>query len=141
MRRTPRFPVALLILSCLILVPRCKTYGYGSKFPAACHQVGLVYEIGVFPNNHVTIDPACVDRKQTILWKRLDSDRGFRIHFEDAATPIKPTDQECRRECRAQIAPDAPIGSKWAYKVTDLTTGRSYDPVIIIDGCCVTNGP
>jgi hypothetical protein len=111
------------------------------KFPLACHQIGFDYDIGVDANNRVSNDPACVDKKQKIHWKRVGSDKGFRIVFLDAKTPIRPIDQACRNECRADILPEARTGEKWAYSVTDLTTGQKYDPVIIIDGCCVTTGP
>jgi hypothetical protein len=130
-------PVApLLFVSLLLFIPGCISSRRVIKTPLACHQIGPDYEIGVGPGTSVSNGTACVDKKQGIHWKRVDGDKGFRIQFIDPKTPIRPISQECRNECRAEILPEALIGSVWTYSVTDLTTGKTSDPVIIIDGCC-----
>lgn len=140
--RTPQI-APLLFLSLLFVVSGCMSIRHGgtgprhvNNSPLACHQIGLDYDIGVDPNNRVAYETACVDKKQKIHWKRVGSENGFRIHFVDPRTPIRPIDQECRNECRAEILPEAVIGDVWTYSVTDLKTGQTYDPVIIIDNCC-----
>ena len=137
MLRTRLTQVAsLLFLTLLLVISGCMSYRHVHRFPPACHQIGLDYEIRVDPGFMVSKDTACVDKKQKIHWRRVGSEKGFRIHFVDPRTPIRPIDQECRNECRAEILPEARIGSRWTYSVTDLTTGNTYDPVIIIDDCC-----
>jgi hypothetical protein len=130
-----------LFLTILLLMPGCATSRYAAprhviKLPLACHQIGLDFDIGVDRNNRVTSDPACVDKKQKIRWKRVEGDKGFRIQFLNPKTPIRPLEQDCKNECRAEILPEAQWGDVWPYAVTDLATGQKYDPVIIIDGCC-----
>ena len=137
MHRTRLTQVApLLFLSLLLLIPACRSSRHDDRFPPACHQIGLDYEIGVGPDNKVSYETACVDKKQKIHWKRVGSEKGFRIHFVDPRTPIRPIDQDCKSECRAEILPEARVGDEWKYSVIDLTTGQTYDPVIKIDNCC-----
>jgi hypothetical protein len=126
----------LLFLLLLFFIPGCMSYRRHGKVPDACHQRGLVYEIAVDADNHVSNDQACVDRKQKIQWKRVGSETGFRIEFLDPKTPIRPIAQDCKNECRAEILPEARVGEKWPYAVTDPGGGKKYDPVIIIDNCC-----
>jgi len=133
-RLAPVTPLLFLLL--LLVVPACLRYPRGRKLPAACHQSGLLYEIGVDENNRVSNDPACFDKKQKIRWKRLGGGKAFRIEFLDPKTPIVPLVQDCKNECKAEILPDAEIGREWTYVVTDPATGQKYDPVIIIVNCC-----
>jgi hypothetical protein len=131
-----RFVAPLMLLSLLLFIPACVSTPRVAKTSLGCHQIGLEYEIAVGPGNTVSNDKACVDKKQKIHWKRVDSGKGFRIQFLDPATPIRPMAQDCKNECRAEILPEAVYGTVWPYSVTDLTTGSTSDPVIIIDGCC-----
>jgi hypothetical protein len=135
MRRSRLLQVAPLLLLSL-LIPGCKSYPRHVRYPAGCRQPGLDYDIDVGPSNSVSKDTACVRTKQKIHWRRVGTDKGFRIHFIDPNTPITPIDQECKNECRAEILPGAEPGTSWHYTVTDTVTGQRYDPVIIIDTCC-----
>ena len=126
----------LLFLSLSLIMLGCMSYRRHVKYPPGCRQTGLDYNIDVGPANGVSKDTACVRKEQKIHWRRVGSDKGFRIHFIDPKTPIRPIDQDCKNECRAEILPEAEKGSAWRYTVTDTITGQSYDPVIIIDTCC-----
>jgi len=125
----------LFLLLLLVVSGCCLRYQRDGKLPAACHQSGLLNEISIDQNNRVSNDPACFDRKQKIRWKRVDGERSFRIEFVDPRTPIRPLVQDCKNECTAEIQPEAEIGVKWTYAVTD-PAGQKYDPVIIIVNCC-----
>jgi hypothetical protein len=137
MHRSRLTQVTLLVFLLLLLViPGCMSYRRHRRFPEACHQHGPTYEIAVDAEGRVSKDQACVDKRQNIHWKRVGSEKGFRIQFLDPNAPFKPLDLDCKNECKAEILSSARIGTEWRYAVTDPTTGQKYDPVIIIDNCC-----